>query len=743
MSNLTFSLLSSLLCSWSLPVPLLAELSANLITTLTIIGSALTIIIGGAVTVALFYRKVDQGSALIINRLRAVPEVKFTGGIVVPIIHRAEIMDISVKTIIIDRRGTDGLICFDNIRADIKVTFFVRVNPQESDVMEVARAIGAKRASDQQTLEALFTSKFSDGLKTVGRQLNFQDLYTKRDEFKAGILQTIGELNGYRLDDCAIDYLEQTPMTELDPANVLDSQGIHKITQITAEQNIKTNHLKQEERKAITKQNVESDEAVFELERQRSDAKAKQEREIATIQARESAETQKVEAEEKKKADVARIKQEEETSIQHENRLREVEVAQKNRERVVAVETERVEKDRALEAISREREVELQRIAKEKALEIEKKDIADVVAARVAVDKNVAQEEELIKDLRVLAEAKRSKDARVIAAEAEAQENLVKHIKSAEAQEQVAKHKAKETLTLAEADLEASDKQARAKIRLSEGVQAEQAAPGLAQVKVKEANAMAIEKQGQAEARVQLQKMQAEAQGQQEQGLATVKVKEADAAAVQKQGEAEAEARRVMLVATAQGREAEASAIEKVGIAEAVAIRQKMEAEAHGLGQKAEAMKALDASSREHEEFRIRLEKDKEIELGMLKTREKVAEHQASVMSHAMASAKINIVGGDGEFFDRFVNAVTLGQSLDATVDNSETAKTVLAEYLDGRKSLPADVVEVLSRPALDSEAIKNLGVTALIRQLMSNGGEADRAKYADLLAEAQRLGVK
>ena len=37
-------------------------------------------------------------------------------------------MDISVKRIEIYRHGTEGLICKDNIRADIKVAFFVRVN---------------------------------------------------------------------------------------------------------------------------------------------------------------------------------------------------------------------------------------------------------------------------------------------------------------------------------------------------------------------------------------------------------------------------------------------------------------------------------------------------------------------------------------------------------------------------------------------------------------------------------------
>ena len=74
--------------------------------------------------------------------------VTFTGAVVYPIINRAEIMDLSVKTIDIDRRGKEGLICNDNIRADIKVTFFVRVNKTVDDVLKVAQSIGCARASD-------------------------------------------------------------------------------------------------------------------------------------------------------------------------------------------------------------------------------------------------------------------------------------------------------------------------------------------------------------------------------------------------------------------------------------------------------------------------------------------------------------------------------------------------------------------------------------------------------------------
>ena len=163
------------------------------------------IVFGAGVIIARFYRKVDQGRALIVNTMRPEPTVTFTGKTVWPIINRAEVMDISVKTIELDRRGKEGLICRDNIRADIKVTFFVRVNKTSEDVLKVAQSIGCVRASDPETLEALFVAKFSEALKTVGKRLDFEELYIKRDDFKDQIIQVIGkDLNGYVLDDAAM-----------------------------------------------------------------------------------------------------------------------------------------------------------------------------------------------------------------------------------------------------------------------------------------------------------------------------------------------------------------------------------------------------------------------------------------------------------------------------------------------------------------------------------------------------------
>src|SRR5262245_28996663 len=93
---------------------------------LIVVGAVagLIFIFGIVVMIAKFYRQVDQGTALIVNTMQDEPIVTFTGKTVWPIVHRAETMDISVKTIELERNGKDGLICKDNIRADIKVTFF-------------------------------------------------------------------------------------------------------------------------------------------------------------------------------------------------------------------------------------------------------------------------------------------------------------------------------------------------------------------------------------------------------------------------------------------------------------------------------------------------------------------------------------------------------------------------------------------------------------------------------------------
>ena len=265
-----------------------------LITIGTAVLAVIAIIILLAMTFSAFYKKISQGHAMIVNDMSSKPKVHFTGGMVLPVVHKMEIMKISLITLEIDRRGSDGLICKDNLRADITVAFYLRVNETRDDVLKVAKAIGVDRASDKDAVNELFNAKFSEALKTAGKGMDFLELFENRMGFREKIVTVVGnDLNGYVLEDVAIDYLEQTPKSSLDPNNILDSEGIRKITEKTAVQNIETNRLEKDESLSITKKNVETREAMLALERQEVDAESKQKREIETVKAREEAETKK------------------------------------------------------------------------------------------------------------------------------------------------------------------------------------------------------------------------------------------------------------------------------------------------------------------------------------------------------------------------------------------------------------------------------------------------------------------
>ncbi|HEK2899273.1 TPA: flotillin family protein [Proteus mirabilis] len=690
---------------------------------LTVVGLAILIILGLFGLFKAFYIKVPQGTALIVNDMTSQPKVHFTGALVYPVIYKKEFMRISLLTLEVDRRGKDGLICQDNLRADITVAFYLRVNETTEDVLKVAKAIGVDRASDHQAVSTLFSAKFSEALKTVGKQLELSKLFEDRQNFRDRIVDVIGkDLNGYALEDVAIDYLEQTPKSALDPNNIFDSEGIRKITEITAIHNIETNQKERDQELAIQKKNVETREASLALERQQADAEARQKREIDNIRARETSETLRVQEEERLKAEQARIQTQQEIEIREENRMREVEVAQQNRTRAVTIEQERVNRARELEIVAREREVELQRIEKEKALEEERKNISNVIRERVAVEKTVAQEEERIKEVREVSEAERMRQVTVINAQAEAEESLVRQVKRAEADESSAKHKAEEISTMAKAELEASVKQAEAKKRLAEGIEAEHAALGLAEARVRQATAEAEEKEGLVLANITAEKLLAEARGMKEKGLTEAQVMEAKAQAQQQQGLAEAKILEEKLAAQARGEEQQANAKEKLGLADAKileeklaaqargegqlgsaqaeVIRQRLKAEADGLTDKFKSMDHLSDTARSHEEFRMRLEKQFEQAMASIEANKEIAREQADVLAAALSKTNIEIVGGDGNFFNTFSKALSLGKAVDGFMDKSSFAKENVEKLINRtQQDKKLDIASLLKNP--------------------------------------------
>lgn len=642
------------------------------------------------------YRKVEQGTSIIRTGVGGT-RVSFEGMLVFPVIHRMEMMEISVKRIEIDRAGSDGLICKDNLRADLKVAFFVRVNKTPEDVLNVAQCLGCKRASDPIALVEFFDAKFSEALKTVGKKFDFVELYSNRDTFKEEILKVIGtDLNGYVLDDAAIDYLEQTRLELLNPDNILDAEGIKKITELTAQQAILANDIARDKQKTIKKQDVEAREAILELEKQQEEAEQKQQREISEITAREQAEAQKVQQEERMKSEKARIQTDEELAVASENKDRQIIVAAKNKERTDLVESERIIKDRDLEATERERIVTLAQIEKEKAVEVEKKNIQEVIRERVMVERNVVEEEEHIKDTVEFAAADRSKKVALTKAAEEAEQNLLIETKAAESKKEAMRHEADEMVIKAEAERAASEKSADARKILADAQAEEEAVLGIGEARALDAKATATEKFGTAEAAV-----------------------------IQRKAEAEA------------------AAIEKQGLAEAIVISSKAEAEAHGIDEKAAAMKKFDSVGKEHEEFKLELNKDLEVELAHINIQRDIAKEQATVIGQALKSARIDIVGGDNTFFDKIVDSVTKGKSFDRMIDNSTALTDIKQTLFNGDSENFTEQLHAFTRQfGMSSDDLKNLSVSAALTQMISLADDGTKGVLESVLKSARKSGV-
>jgi hypothetical protein len=311
---------------------------------------------------------------------------------------------------------------------------------------------------------------------------------------------------------------------------------------------------------------------------------------------------------------------------------------------------------------------------------------------------------------------------KVVASEAqkEVERNLaegqkVKRVTDADAAREAANKEAERIQILADAEAKASDKKRHAMEQEAEGVAAQEAAKGLAEAKVitakagaKKTDATAIRDVGLAEAEVISAKGTAEA------------------GVTEKHAEAVAEGIKDKELATAAGTEA------------------KWLAEAKGIEEKAKAMKLLQDASREHEEFRLRLEKDRDVELAAIHVNRDIARAHSEVVGEALKHAKIDIVGGENDFFEKIVQAIGRGKSVDRLLENSAALSDIKRTFFNGDPEyFKAQLAKWVKEFGISTADLKNLTVSALLAKLMastSDGALQSVLKSAQEMARESSL---
>ena len=383
---------------------------------LTFVVLVLFAILAAFVAMVIRYR-IPKADVALVRTGGSKEKISITGGLWVnTIIH--EIKEISLNTMRIEviREGPEALITYDFNRGDVEVVFYLKVEPNQTDILRAAQALGDKSMTPE-TVRELIEPKLEGALRSVAAESDIQDLLQKRQEFADKVLSACGEdleiQNGLTLETVSIIRVDQTPVETLDAENRFDAVGIREITEITAEQEREKERIVQEKEVAIVQIEVDARIQKLEAEQQQAWAESDQQKNIAIYAAEREAETlkfqfemeqgvQEREYEMKQEVERARIAQEQIVQEREIEMGRDIQVARVQQEQVVAereieknliVETQQIEQSRVVQLaeIQQYLTVQMQRITQEQTIAVREieKELA-IEKARIAQEEGVS-----------------------------------------------------------------------------------------------------------------------------------------------------------------------------------------------------------------------------------------------------------------------------------------------------------------------------------------------------------------
>ena len=426
------------------------ELGTTSILLMTASGILLSLLSAILLIITRLYQKPKANEALVRTGMGGMKVIKDGGSIVIPVVHEVVRVPLESLRLQMKREGAAGLITGDKLRADVDAEFYVRVMPNDDDIMNAARSLGEKLHTPSEVAK-LVEDKLVSALRNVAAKRTLEQLNSDRDSFVGEVMKIVaGDLqhNGLNLESVTISKLDQTDPGQLKDNNIFDAQGKRTIAEIVQRQLTERNALEKEGEQARAKKDVETRQQILTLDQARAKAEAEQAAAIAQV-----------------KAEQDRLAKEKEIAT-----ARAVALADVHRTQAIEIATR--EKEAATGVAERKKQESIAKAEAERAA-------AEASLARAEAERE--KERQAVTTVTVTAEAEREKQKKVINAEAEAQQAFVRAQREADAKAYGVQKDADARKAAADADAEATIKKADADStaarRRAEGQQAEAMVP--------------------------------------------------------------------------------------------------------------------------------------------------------------------------------------------------------------------------------------------------------------------------
>lgn len=397
--------------------------SALIISILATIG-----LIGIGIILTKLYKKSTKERSFIRTGLGGEKVIMNGGAIVFPILHETIDINMNTSKLEISRKNEQALITKDRLRVDVLAEFYVRVKLDAESISKAAQTLGTKTLNPIE-LKVLVEGKFVDALRSVAAEMNMSELHEKRVDFVQKVQTTVSEdllKNGLELESVSLTGLDQTEKKYFNQDNIFDAEGLKNLVEQTERRRKEKNEIEKENNVLIEEKNLETEKRLFQINKDKEEAKLNQELEIAKLEATQKADMEKQAAEKRQEAEQATIQANEEIEkrqiqkdkvLQEERIQAEKTLDEKRIEKEKFIEQKDIERKKAIEISNQDKQIAIHNKTKE---ETEAKDLANIAKA-----KEVASNEKILTASET-EKAERAKKLTIIKAEEEAEKDAIK-----------------------------------------------------------------------------------------------------------------------------------------------------------------------------------------------------------------------------------------------------------------------------------------------------------------------------
>ena len=235
-----------------------------------------------------YYAKATLETALVRTGLGGRKVVLDGGCLALPIVHRLQRVSMAAISISATQSGNEGVLCRDQLRADVGMEFELRVEPSREGVSTAAQALGNRISRNGGAVHELLRGALVNAIQNAAAQRTMEDIHLNRNAFTQDVATEAGVQAanlGLRLISAALVSVDQTNLAQLDESNAFNAQGRRRLAELVAAQRKARVEIETATEIAVRESRLAQHQREIELKRAEREAEISQQEHLDKLEA--------------------------------------------------------------------------------------------------------------------------------------------------------------------------------------------------------------------------------------------------------------------------------------------------------------------------------------------------------------------------------------------------------------------------------------------------------------------------